>query len=84
MSTVSAVVEINSKETPHRQIWRASETLPAGSSLFIVANSTVPQDTGDYQWFRDDLHYQLVCDPPFVGSWVDFFQAAGGDQGGRK
>ena len=84
MITVSAVVEINSKETPHRQIWRASETLPAGSSLFIIANSSVPLDTGDHQWFRDDLHYQLVCDPDKVEPWTDYFQAAGGDQGGHK
>ena len=84
MITVSAVVEINSKETPHRQIWRASETLPAGSSLFIVANSLPPLDTGDYLWFREDLHYQVVCDPSNVEPWVDYFHAAGGDQGGNK
>lgn len=84
MITVTAVVEINPKETPHRQIWSASETLPAGSSLLIIANSVTPLETSDTQWFRDDLHYQVVCNPSKVVSWVDYFQAAGGDQGGRK
>ena len=84
MITVSAVVEIKPKESPHRQIWRASENLPAGSSLFVIANSVIPFDTGDYLWFRQDLNYQVVCDPDKVEPWTDYFQAAGGDQGGHK
>ena len=84
MITVSAVVEINSKETPHRQIWRATETLPPGSSVLIVAKDSLPLDTGDYAWFRDDLKYELLCSPKSYEIWADYSRAAGGDLDGDK
>lgn len=81
---VSAAVVITPGETPHRQIWRQSETLPPGSSLFINANSIPPLDTGDYGWVRNDLDYHVVCDGHLVEVWQRYFLLAGGDLGGNK
>lgn len=84
MITVSAVVVIGPHESPHRQIWRASETLPPNSSVLVLAQNALPLDTGDYEWFRDDLKYQVVCAPKDYETWSDYSRNAGGDPGANK
>lgn len=84
MIRVFAEVRIEKYDLPHRQIWRATDSLASGSTILINASHHLPSTNGDFRWFRSDLNYQVVCESHCYQAWADYFLAAGGDQGGRK
>jgi len=48
MIQAMVLVALGPHETPHRQIWKATETLASGSSVLVLTNDCLPLDTGDY------------------------------------
>ena len=84
MIQAMVLVALGPHETPHRQIWKATETLPSGSSVLVLTNDCLPLDTGDYAWCRPDVNIQLATPPKHYELWDAYAHIVGGDQGGDK
>ena len=84
MIQAMVLVALGPHETPHRQIWKATETLPSGSSVLVLTNDRLPLVTGDYAWCRPDLNIQLATPPKHYERWDAYAQIVGGDRGGHK
>ena len=84
MIAFSAIVVINSDESPHRQVWRASETLPPGLTVLVFTKHHLPLNTDDFRWFRNDLNYHVICEPKVVQPWMGYLQFVGGDLDGKQ
>jgi len=86
---IQYAVKISLKEwpaNPHRQIWEQTETLPAGTIVRVHINNVPPLATGDYNWFRDDLDYQIVAEEnnSLLTLWREYLAHLGGEKNGKQ
>lgn len=68
-------------ESPERQIWKHTDTLPAGTIVRIFAGTVRPLANGDRAWYRSDLHYEIATtgDVNALNAWRHYLTILGGE-----
>lgn len=74
----------SSLEPTHRQVWRETEGISAGTLVRVNVGTALPPPSGDYSWLRPDLYYQVIGSPNVLESWRRYFELAGGEALGAR